>query len=45
MLLIQQHCVMVLEIYMLTFRGTATSAQYADLAEVYETEEELPLEQ
>ena len=29
------------EVYAVTFRGTATSAQYADLAEKYESDEEL----
>ena len=29
------------EVYAVTFRGVATSAQYADLAEKYETDEEL----
>jgi len=29
------------EVYAVTFQGTATSAQYADLAEKYETDEEL----
>ncbi len=29
------------EVYAVTFQGTATSAQYADLAEKYETEKEL----